>query len=550
VPSLTNIISVSLSIRQDNITSLINSKNNSKVSHFEVAYDLELWACYLPDGCRHSFSNAAAYSGGDWHKVIQLESIILAWDRDTVTELQYFEADLLGNTFQNQESIPAHGKVQSYYFKVKYKDDPQSLFIGNDGRTNSVVYTARILSHPVFYTASGVFSCVLIFIAISTLVGFLYAMTLQKRVWLSEQKWICFYLVALILFINPFYCIIVWFQYVPIEAVFAFYTSDLLGQAAFFVVWLLFADSYRRKSSSRLVFYGPKVLLGAGIFVMSLTMLVYQFPDIDDQGKLNQRSAVSAVQDWSDELKRTFVGVSVALLILVSIWAIWWLTTLYLTGRALQRLPYMNTRYIQLSFRFFTLQALMVAVYYVFQIGAVIFFLLKYAAAGIMTTTDVTGIINTLTRQQTQIFGKVVFLSVYAIVMAFLFLPADIVDQSWATALASTFVVTEKEMRDTVKTRKAAIKDLEHLTAGVLAQVVHAKPEVFCVDIALNLCNISFEAYYDPEGVKTVSGYDTKPMELEKHGWKLVDVHYNPEHETFCYIARHLYAKKMVVCFR
>jgi hypothetical protein len=134
--------------------------------------------------------------------------------------------------------------------------------------------------------------------------------------------------------------------------------------------------------------------------------------------------------------------------------------------------------------------------------------------------------------------------------MAFLFLPADIVDQSWATALASTFVVTEKEMRDTVKTRKAAIKDLEHLTAGVLAQVVHAKPEVFCVDIALNLCNISFEAYYDPEGVKTVSGYDTKPMELEKHGWKLVDVHYNPEHETFCYIARHLYAKKMVVCFR
>jgi hypothetical protein len=550
VTSLENVISVSLAVNQNNISTILNSKNSSKLESFNLQYDLRLWACYLPYGCKNNFASINDYSDSAWHKVIELPSQSVFIPKKIAVDNLRFQVGLLPNTFQNQESIPAHGKVQSYYFEVKFHDNPSGLFTGTNVVAFSVAYSVSVLSHPQFYTASGVFSCVLIFIAFGTLVGFVYAMSIQKRRWLSEQKWICFYLVALILFINPFYCIIIWFQYVPVEAVFAFYVSDLLGQAAFFVVWLLFADSYRRKTSSQLEFYGPKILMGLCIFATSLAVLIYQFPDIDSEGKLNQRSAVQAVQNWSDALKRTFIAVSVTSFVLVGLWAIWWLATLFVTGRALQRLPYMNTRYIQLSFRFFSMQAIMVAVYYVFQVGAVILFLIEYAAAGVTSSTDITGLINTLSRQQTQMFGKIVFLSVYALVMTFLFLPANVLEHSLAASLASTFVITEREMKDTVRERRHVLKEIKQLTGGVVSRFIDAKPEVFCVDIALNLCNISFEAYYDPEGTKTISGYDTKAMELEKHGYRLVDVLYSPEHETFCFIARHLFSKKIVVCFR
>ncbi len=51
-------------------------------------------------------------------------------------------------------------------------------------------------------------------------------------------------------------------------------------------------------------------------------------------------------------------------------------------------------------------------------------------------------------------------------------------------------------------------------------------------------------------GLKTVSGYDTKPVELEALGYELLGTIYRPEHETFCIIARHIKLSRIVVCFR
>jgi len=53
-----------------------------------------------------------------------------------------------------------------------------------------------------------------------------------------------------------------------------------------------------------------------------------------------------------------------------------------------------------------------------------------------------------------------------------------------------------------VRSRRRAISSLK-----ALSQLTHAKAEVFCVDLALSLLDISWEAYHDPKGLETESGY-------------------------------------------
>jgi hypothetical protein len=40
-----------------------------------------------------------------------------------------------------------------------------------------------------------------------------------------------------------------------------------------------------------------------------------------------------------------------------------------------------------------------------------------------------------------------------------------------------------------------------------LNQLIGAKADVFCVDRALNLRNVAFQAYYDPPRITTASAY-------------------------------------------
>lgn len=551
VEHLSNIISVSLSVQRLNISGFIVS-NSSDVS---VIYEATIWACYIDTGCGDKFSEDTNFDRVDvWHEVLSSEVRSVTME-DTAPEELLTPLLLIPTTFQNQESIPARGKVRSYYFHVKYHDNSSSIFASRSVLSPSLPssqYTINILTRPGSSVTSGTFSVILLFIVCGTLVGFIYVMRMQKKKWLTEQKWVCYYLAALILFINPIYCVIVWQKNVPPRVVFAFYFFDAMGQAAFFVVWLLFADNISRKAMSHFGFYGPKILIGFAIFVMTVVALVYQFPSVSPPQSTNsRRNPVQAVIDWSPELLYSFTAVSIAGLLLMLIWVVYWLVTLYLTGRKLKSLPYMNTRYLQLSYRFFLLQAYLLAAYFVFQYCFVVYFLLRRTASGgVQNIVELTDYLNALTRQQTQLFGKVVFLTIYALVLTFLFLPASLVDSKLTNALTSTYVLTEEEMKKVVKSRRVAISKSNHVLAGVVQSIVDTKAEVFCVETALIFCNISFEAYYDSPTLKTEAGYDTKAMDLEKYGYVLVDIIYRPDHETFCLIARHRTLNKLVVCFR
>ena len=144
-------------------------------------------------------------------------------------------------------------------------------------------------------------------------------------------------------------------------------------------------------------------------------------------------------------------------------------------------------------------------------------------------------------------FGKVLFLTVYAFILVFLFLPSSFLENKLIRSLAATYVVTEEELKSVVRQRKKTIRKLNKVML-MNKLVVQSKADVFCVDIALHLLNVAFESYYDPVGFTTTSGYG--PMNLDRHDFTLIDMIYEKAHDTFCIIARHKINNKLVVSFR
>ena len=163
--------------------------------------------------------------------------------------------------------------------------------------------------------------------------------------------------------------------------------------------------------------------------------------------------------------------------------------------------------------------------------------------------------INTLFREQTFLFGKVLFLTVCALILAFLFLPAIMTAHSdgLLSTLASTYAISEGEYHGLVLSRRRAVytmrrKLLNQVT--MMNQLIrNIKPDVFCLEVALFLRSLSFQAYYDPPQLSSASGYEGE-MDLQKIGFTLLKFHYSREHEVFCFIARQDSTRRLVVCFR
>lgn len=562
VTDLSNVISFSMNVQQTNLTSILS---NNTASDLIFRYNVEVWTCYNQYGCGDNFNYDGGYStdGNAWQQVLVLTDEEI--DVHLSTSVQYddegarLSIQLIATTFQNQEAIPTNGLVKSYFFKIDYTQTPYDIFLGNDPSTqDDITYTVNIVRAPGNRVLAGI-NVALLIITIGVLCAYctvIYKHSTEGRI-LSEQKWLIAYFLLVILFQNPVYCVIVWYHDTApsATAAYAAFFLNNLAQSGLFTLWLLFADSYNRKLRRKIFFYTPKVLIGLLIFIFGLLVQTYQFPSL--AVPRSYRSSVQAVQNWSTHLQVSFVACTIIYLILIWVWTIYWSVNLVLTGRAMARLPYMSTRYMQLSYRFFSLQATLVTIYYIAQYLSVIYFLSKNnSAAGYSTSlTVLTDNINVLFRQQFQLFGKTLFLTTYAMVLAFMFLPPDVTDSSgFYATVAATYAVSEDEHRALVATRKSALKAIKrNLINQVtrLDQLVRAKEDVFCVEVALALRDVSFQSYYDsPEGAKTASAFgDTQ--DLEGIGFELVEEFYDSTHEVYCIICRELKpTKRIVVSFR
>jgi hypothetical protein len=516
VTHLSNVLSVKLTVQQNNLTIAIPA--NASGSSFTVEYNVKLWACYEENGCGSSFKNDDTYTNDPsvWQKVLFLDDqnleINLNTDEGNNDQGPFLNYYLITNTFQNQESIPTNGLVKSYFILVEYTSNQYNLFSGANTATQPyITYSFDVVMRPQ-QSAEDAITVVLLFLTI-VLLGFYIDVLRKEKIVLSEQKWLVAYIILLIFFQNPVYCVIVWLSSSSGWTSSAAYTSYLINdiaQCGLFILWLLFADSLHRKTKDRYLFYGPKIFMGFLIFLTAVVILTFQFPGL--QAASDQRDALVAVANWSNTLQLEFIVFTLSYLSLIWIWTFVWFARLYFTARKLKRLPYMSTRYIQLSFRFFSLQATLVTIYYVFQYAYVIYWI-SFSVSSNYDAASITDNINTLFRQQTQLFGKTLFLTVYAMILTFLFLPSSLFDPSSGNgllaSLAATYVISEEEHEKVVRYRKEVLQNMKRNVLNqvtLVNQLVSAKVDVFCVDLAIRLRDISFQVYYDLPEIATSSG--------------------------------------------
>jgi hypothetical protein len=572
VVGLNNIISVQLNVEQFNFSGLFNYSTDDPAEPKVVYYNIYLYACFQSSGCGGLFLNTDTnnQNSDNWNQVVVLDGQqIKVYQHDLEYE-NYAPNGLtrtvLDNTFQNQESIPDRGVVQSYFFKVEYynaEGEPATnLLASTDAYVlDSIQYTVLIVNRPSHAAGEIVVIIILMVFTIMSLAYFIHRTFVQQtKKSLPEQRWVVVYLIIVFIYQNIIYCSIYWMKTQNFSAVYGSYVLDAIGQAGLFTVWLIFSDSVRKKSTNIFVFYVPKIFFGFCIFLVNLVVLTYQFPSITPYNP-GSHSSVESFSNWPKSSERAYVAFSTMYILLLWIFVIRWFYLLFLTRQELRSLPYMGTRYLQLSYRFFLLQATLLTLFYIFEYGYILISLANNATTNNVSVTDLANDLNTLFREQTQLFGKILFLSVYAYVLAFIFLPANIVEQQHheglAANLAATYVITVEELRPVVKSRRRTIRSMNKLQKSVFQQLVHYKAEVFCADLALTLCNLSMEAYYDIIEKHTASGFGhsegiatAKYIEAEKFGYSIVGSTYHEDHDTFCVILRHLQSKHLVVMFR
>ena len=340
------------------------------------------------------------------------------------------------------------------------------------------------------------------------------------------------------MFLNPLYVIQDLSKSDPGEAL-AAYVFSYVGQTALMVIWLCLADSMSYNESnfmSAALFYVPKIVFGIIVFTPACIVVAYQFPSFTVSV---DRSPVEAIQMWPKESKEVFCYFSLAFLVLYWCWALAWFLSLYLNYRRLAKMPYMSTRYRQLLFRFYLLQASLVTTYYVLQyaLGA------HYIAQdnfGEQDLTELTDEVNTLFKQQTEQFGKGLFLAILAVLLAFVTLPsAFLLESDTLSAYTAAFAITEAEKEEMTQQRIEALGRRD-LRSG---------ETIFCVDLALAMLKLSLEAYNETIGdIHQVR--ESMNENLRDSGYTVVEIISRAEENLLGILCKHKETNELVVAFR
>lgn len=546
--NLANVISVQLNVNRNNLTNF----EYLQYQDINVLCSYTLYACYQPDGCHNNFGGYNSYT---WMEVLSESNysipVVITVESNTMLSAS---ASIFPNTFQNQESIPSEGLVRSYYIQVEYVEDVYDIFSGTLN-VYDITYSLEVVGRPLQLVQSSLI-IVIMFFTIIVFVCYCYTVnqynTKSSLKWLSEQKWIVAYFIAVFLYQNPASMIIIFSQYSTPSSAYFSYILDQLSQAILFTIWLAYSDSIHRKTSQSLYeFYFYKIFFGVFIFGVGMFIITWQFPSLNPSPNADH-NPVESDSNWTLNYQITFCLFCILYLSLQWIWAVIWVYNIYRTYKTLNKLPYMNTRYLQLSHRFFAIQATAVMMYYFFQYFVVIYLISQNEnAKSIRTLSTLTDNINTLFREQSQLFGKILFLTTYAFILAFLFLPASFMNRNLTSRFLVSLVLTERDKSIEFSRRKKIknSKSFPVVDSLIMQKLVDFKLFVFCIELAIKTRDLSYQAYYDPSDLKTESSFEGS-FDIDSIGFQLIDVFYDKEHHTFCFISRETSTNNIFVTFR
>eukprot|EP00960_Hanusia_phi_P002159 62182-Hanusia_phi.AAC.2 len=214
------------------------------------------------------------------------------------------------------------------------------------------------------------------------------------------------------------------------------------------------------------------------------------------------------------------------------VWLIWFLNLMQKTSERLSALPYLQSRFRQLSFRFFVLQSCIMAPYLFFTLAASV---LWTGAYFLVATVNYNG------------FATDLLFEVYMILVAYIYLPVHkgndkIGGSRWLYHLIYGIGRHDSEIQD--RLHEYRVEEDDQMGKG------EKQLDVFCLQTALISANFSWQAYMtSPISVDGAQGLQI-PDDFE-----LCKIVYKPDVDSRALICKELFSsaggvRRFVVAFR
>ncbi|CAM9928533.1 unnamed protein product [Laminaria digitata] len=238
------------------------------------------------------------------------------------------------------------------------------------------------------------------------------------------------------------------------------------------------------------------------------------------------------------------------------------LCRMYISGRLLRKLPYVPSRYQQLSYRFFALQAFLLGVVYVMFALWRLSDILKNDLGGNTVAAEFTLFIKT--RQDH--LGSASILCAYTMLLMLLYLPASLKESKLFRDIAVRFVYFEAQVPLAKERRKRGAPQGDDAYRGVPSSrdAPRASPgdtgmesedsaeerPLFCVETAAWLLELAWETYNDPVDFTNPNNYHFGIANFERVGFELIEHIFNAQHDTHCFVLQDKPRARIVVAFR
>lgn len=342
------------------------------------------------------------------------------------------------------------------------------------------------------------------------------------------QKWVLALGVVLMLWQNPIYAVSELSKSVSLRTRFVAEVCESFAEAFFYVFWLNLLDQHGNPLKNRLV---PKLLFGLVLLSVDTGMTVIRMPALFDSngsggGNGHHLSSAMLKREKDDELFALLGFVRIAMLLG---WVLWIARIGWRTGVYLRQLPYMSSRFQQLSFRFLFLETLLILIYVLVLSGVQVFYLCQtwyLMGYGPFIQSAVHTFVKYHSGRPS--LGELIFLSVYVYLVMFVHLPPATGEGSGLLA-TTAFHVEERPRVDKY---------------GFLTPDSH----LFCVETATWLLEIAWQAYFDPPGRPSTSGYGE--LALEPYGFELITHLRSSLTDTHVVVALNHDQKRLVIAFR
>jgi hypothetical protein len=213
--------------------------------------------------------------------------------------------------------------------------------------------------------------------------------------------------------------------------IFSVLIISLFGLATFSVIWLMFADPLRHRTKTTVVYFRDKLVFGVFILLSYGTVLGLYYPSLNPG---LGRSTLEFYMSWPLWQQLVYAVAAWTYLATILSWTFYWVYCSRRTYRKLNKLSYMKTRYIQLSFRFFVMQATLIVIYLMAIFIICILFIVAQAVKNLRELESFTAVISFAMYINTLLYGRSLFLPMYCCCLAGLYLPAQMITERHSVA--------------------------------------------------------------------------------------------------------------------